>query len=205
MPPLCLRRASSLQRANLSMTSSTNRHCCNRPWIDRTRNRPLVVLWDETHHDGNRIAWPPDELFKLTCHPNVVLFHLHSVGDCSFRLHELWRKFRGVGWFVVPAGCQGTSGYGLGSPPIFTRTLHFLGLYQRGKVPAPAIVPGQIVDGGFPGVIRLVEAMWPKRWRVRISAREKAPLGGKLYTRTLPRMENYENPVLSCVVNVARD
>lgn len=34
------------------------------------------------------------------------------------------------------------------------------------------------------------------RGRLLISSLEEAPLGWELYTRILPPMENYENPVL---------
>jgi len=125
----------------------------------KNKKRLIVVLWDQTHDEGDRIALPPDELFGKTSHPNVVLFRLQWAGDAKFELHGLWKKFRGIGWFIVPADPSGTSSYGWGTPPIFTKTIHFLSLYKRGTVPAPAIAAGQLVDGGFPAVLRLVESM----------------------------------------------
>src|SRR5215831_20704541 len=68
----------------------------------KNKKRLLVVLWDQTHDEGDRIALPPDELFKKTLHPNVVLFRLQWAGEAHFELHDLWKKFRGIGWFIVP-------------------------------------------------------------------------------------------------------
>jgi hypothetical protein len=69
--------------------------------LPKNKNRLFVVLCDQTHDEGDRIAWPPDELFRTTSHPNVVLFRLQWAGDADFELHGLCKKFRGVGWFIV--------------------------------------------------------------------------------------------------------
>lgn len=61
--------------------------------------------------------------------------------------------------------------------PFVVPCCEVLTVFVRGTVPMPAYLPSQIIDGGFKGVFKTIEAMWPTARRFLVSDSIEAPSG----------------------------
>jgi hypothetical protein len=61
--------------------------------------------------------------------------------------------------------------------PFLVPCCEVLTVFVRGTVPMPAYLPSQIIDGGFKGVFKTIEAMWPTARRCLVSDSIEAPSG----------------------------
>jgi len=66
----------------------------------------------------------------------------------------------------------------------------FLALSIRGNVPERATVPGQIIDGGTEGVMKMIEGMFPDALKTVCHTKDAAPTGWQ----HLPRAPKTDAP-----------
>ena len=78
--------------------------------------------------------------------------------------------------------------------PFCRASCQFLTLAVRGTVPEPATVPGQIIDGGFDGVVKMISAMFPKSLKAISTTRDKAPADWTLVPRDAKPKADPDHP-----------
>jgi hypothetical protein len=132
-----------------------------------TRAEFLVVVRDEA---DARPARAPEVLYGPKTYPNIALFRLHEAGDTKVDLGAK-RGFAHVALFAVPVEPSRMI-KDMDGRPFCKASCRFLALSVRGTVPEPATVPTQIIDNDYPGVFKMVEAMFPKDLKVLVSTEQ---------------------------------
>ncbi len=134
-----------------------------------TRNEFLVVLWDDEGAPPNDA---PERSYRSKTYPHIAFFRFHEAGDCSIGSSTMLGLAKIV-VFVVPVEPNLTIKK---QGRLFCKaSCRFLTLSLRGNVPEPSAVPGQIIEGGFEGVVRMIEALFPNELKAVSTTREHAP------------------------------
>jgi hypothetical protein len=158
--------------------------------IIKTAESFAVVLWDET--DIKTFVRLPESLWsknKKTGFPNAALFQLSR--DVRFDQGSLWRGFCDEEIFVVPIptheptiACEIRVDPDERYPVLQRPGCHFLTVSLRGAVPKPNLIPPQIIEGGYGGVLKTIESMWPTARRFIATALSRPPKGWELFGRS---------------------
>ena len=130
----------------------------------------VAVLWDD---DPIRPKTVPELSYGTKTYPNIGFFRLHAPGD---RQLEAGSKhgLTNVAVFVVPVEQAAILENKVGRP-FCKASCRFLTLSVRGTVPEPATVPNQLIEGGFDGVTRMIESMFPDSKKLQASAKHPDP------------------------------
>jgi hypothetical protein len=139
---------------------------------DSMRKDFLAVLWDDADAPPSRA---PEKSYGAQSYPNLAFFHLHQAGDAKIA-PTIKQGLMPVALFVVPVEPIQPIGEVEGGV-YFQASCRFLTLSVRGTVPEPATLPGQIVDGGFDGVVKMIAAMFPKVLKAVSTTGGKCPAG----------------------------
>lgn len=144
-----------------------------------TRKEFLAVLWDDLNAAPMRA---PEKSYGAKLYPNLVFFHLYAPGDTRIGFgsqHDLTP----TALFVVPVE-QGVLAKDKQGRPICKATCRLLTLLVRGDVPEPTVVPGQIVEGGYEGVLQMISSMFPNALKAASTSRcDEVPGGWQLIPR----------------------
>lgn len=131
------------------------------------------------------VMYPDLYLMIPKTYPNLVLLTLSNWPEVE-PFMDSWRlKHRAC--FVVPVE-PWMQIVGEDEPaPFVVPCCQFLAVTVRGTVPMPTYLPSQIIHGGFNGVLKTIEAMWPTARRLLVSDSIEAPSGWVKHTFTLNR------------------
>jgi ParB-like chromosome segregation protein Spo0J/gas vesicle protein len=146
-----------------------------------TREEFIAVLWDDSIPGDAKSRRAPEKTYNSRVYPNIAFFQLHAAGVCEFG-HGHRQGMTQAALFAVR---------GKLAQPIVDRngtrlskaTCQFLTLSVRGMVPEPEVLPDQIINNGYDGVIRMIDGMWPAALKVVSTTRTQAPPGWELITR----------------------
>lgn len=142
------------------------------PEVQLTQQDMMVVLRDDSDAASKRA---PEKQYRAKTYPNLAAFRFHDAGD--IRIESVTKRdFSHVALFAVPVEALVTI-KDMNGRPLAKASCRFLSLSVRGTVPEPANLPDQIVHGGYAGVIKLIEAMYPDARRAVDTADGKVPPG----------------------------
>ena len=145
------------------------------------RSAVTVVLWDSSESKASRA---PEKTYNEKTYPNMVFCTLHQPGDFKFgdcSKHGLAH----IATFAAPVETTQLV-TDKGGRPFCKVTCCFLTMAVRGSVPEPAVVPGQIIDGGYDGVVKMITSMFPAALKVVSTTRPEAPKGWEHVPRQAP-------------------
>lgn len=136
---------------------------------DARSNKGLLYVLLEAQDESFDLRKMPPKVF-----PNLVRLKL-----------SIWPKFEVIPeadllhytCFVVPVEPWPLFDGGIEYSPLAIPCCEFLAASARGRVPMPCYVPSQIINGGFDGVLKTIEDMWPNARRVMVSKSSKTPAG----------------------------
>lgn len=125
----------------------------------------VLVLNDEVANVRH-----PTKFYNRRTYPNILYFQLWNQSTFEFQ-------------------CKGWSGYDVlysvlgfedkvieqSGVPVCKSSARFLTLSFRGNIPAPVIVPNQVIEGGVLGVIRALEQAWPDARKILLANPTTAP------------------------------
>jgi hypothetical protein len=143
-----------------------------------TRKEFLVVLWDDADAPP---APAPEKSYGAKTYPNIAFFRFHEVGDTRIESDTKYGLTH-TALFVVP-GEQAVLVKDKHGRTVCKATCRLGVLSVRGDVPEPAVVPGQIVEGGYEGVLEMISSMFPDALKVVSTTRGEAPSGWQLVPR----------------------
>lgn len=142
------------------------------PGTALTQSDLMIVLREDSDAPSSRA---PEKMFGAKTYPNLVVFRFHDTGDIKIE-SVTNRTCTHVALFVVPVESnltiKSSDGRSFCKP-----SCRFLSLSVRGTVPEPATLPDQIIHGGYEGVIKLIESMYPDARRAVDTLHEKVPQG----------------------------
>jgi hypothetical protein len=134
------------------------------------KDKPVVVLYDDLKDVKEQLRF-----YAHNSYPNIALFHLWD--------HETF-QLRRTGWcqyevlfIVLGAEEKVIEAAGI---PVCRSTTRLLSLSLHGSVPAPAVVPSQLIVGGLEGVMNALAQAWPTARKILVSNREQPPIGWEL-------------------------
>lgn len=137
-----------------------------------TQSDLMIVLRDDSDAPSSRAS---EKKYGAKTYPNLAVFRFHDTGDTKIE-SVTKRGFSHVALFAVPVESnltiEATNGKSFYKP-----SCRFLSLMVRGAVPEPATLPDQIIHGGYEGVIKLIESMYPDARRAVDTLHEKVPHG----------------------------
>ena len=148
------------------------------PETGSTRDAFLAVLCDDEASSTTRTA---EKFYGAKTSPNIAFFRFLAVGATKI-LPGSQHGLTQVALFAVPVESSLTIKDKNGRS-FCKASCRFLSLSIRGNVPQPATVPGQLVDDGIEGVIKMIEAMFPDARKVLSSAQHEAPHGWQYVPR----------------------
>jgi hypothetical protein len=142
------------------------------PGTALTQSDLMIVLREDSDAPSSRAS---EKKYGAKTYPNLAVFRFHDTGDIKIE-SVTKRGFSHVALFVVPVESnltiKATDGKSFCKP-----SCRFLSLSVRGTVPEPATLPDQIIHGGYEGVIKLIESMYPDARRAVDTSHEKVPQG----------------------------
>lgn len=142
------------------------------PGAASKRNEFLVILWDDS---GAATTRAPEKSYPESVYPHIAFFRFYEAGNTSLDSSAKY-GFTHVTLFAVPVEQTLTIKDKQGRP-ICKATCRLLSLLVRGDVPEPAVVPAQIVKGGYEGVLKMISCMFPDALKVVSTSRGEAPKG----------------------------
>lgn len=113
---------------------------------------------------------------------NLVYIRLGELGEVREVLGHSRLKLRAC--FVVPVEPWNPFVYEGQDEHFVIPSCEVVNLFVRGTVPKPTYLPSQIIQGGFDGVLKTIEAMWPTAHRLLASDSIEAPSGWLKYVWT---------------------
>ena len=136
------------------------------------RNAFLAVLWDDADAPPSRA---PEKSYGLQSYPHLAFFHLHQAGDTKIAT-AVKNGLTPVALFVVPVEpiqpIMDINGRAFYQP-----SCRFLSMAVRGTMPDSTVVPNQIVEGGYEGVLKMITAMFPNALKAVSTTGGKCPVG----------------------------
>jgi hypothetical protein len=143
-----------------------------------TRKEFLVVLWDDADAPPARA---PEKSYRSKTYPNIAFFRFHAAGDNKIEAGSEY-GLTPTALFVVPVE-QGAVVKDKHGRAVCKATCRLGVLSVRGDVPEPAVVPSQIVEGGYEGVLEMISSMFPDALKVVSTTHGEAPNGWQLVPR----------------------
>ncbi len=141
----------------------------------------LALVLDDRDAPPGKPSRASERTYSRKYHPNMAVFRLHPIGTVYFDGASTGGLVEKV-VFVLPVDaseCESDIPSPIkdkGDIPLCKPTCHFVTLAVRGNVPTPEVVPTQILEGGYKGVLNTIENMWPKKqgvvWAVRTNRGE---------------------------------
>ena len=164
------------------------------------RDAFTVVLWDDEAAPPTRA---PEKSYSAKTYPNLAFFRFHNLGDTkieSASKHGLAQ----VAIFAVPVEESAIIKDNEGKS-FCKATCRLLTLSIRGAVPEPATVPGQMIEGGHAGVVRMIESMFPDSLKALSSATREAPPGWQYIPRGMKVANDLGQPSQPKTIDIASE
>jgi hypothetical protein len=142
------------------------------PETSSARSAFTVLLWDGSDSTTGRA---PEKSYNAKTYPNLAFFNYYQPGDFRF-LGCSKDGLTHVATFAVRVE-PAIEIELLNGTRFYQADCRYLTLLTRGTVPAPATVPGLIIDDGYDGVVAMIDAMFPSALKVVSTTRSEAPQG----------------------------
>ncbi len=148
----------------------------------------FIVFWDDSDVDERSLNQTPWKTYNRKNHPNLAFMRLFPQGILRFsgRNVDDLAEIAAFAVLAEPSDSkpkQSSLIMDKRGIPYCRKSCQFLTLAVRGNVPEPACKPLQVVQGGYKGLLDLIESMWPSELKVVSTTRNEQRDGWQFVPR----------------------